>query len=91
MGYFDHEAFAFNSYDYMHKYLQLHAGHVYADDVVRSLLQHQQLIDRCFWSNSIEEIMENLKRESHPFAQEILQKMQSNSMLSMKLALKMLR
>jgi len=90
-GYFDHPADQFNFFDYVHKYLALHAGHVYAEDVVKSLLQHQQLIDRCFWPDSVEEIMENLKREDHPFAQEILQRMQSNSMLSMKLALKMLR
>lgn len=49
------------------------------------------MIDRCFWSNSIEEIMDALRRETHPFAKEILQKMECNSMLSMKLALKMLR
>jgi enoyl-CoA hydratase len=49
------------------------------------------MIDRCFWSNSVEEIIDALKRETHPFAKEILQKMECNSMLSMKLALKMLR
>ena len=35
--------------------------------------------------------MGSLRREAHPFAQEILQRMENNSMLSMKLALKMLR
>lgn len=35
--------------------------------------------------------MDALRRETHPFAKEILQKMECNSMLSMKLALKMLR
>jgi len=64
---------------------------VYAEDSVRSLLQHKQLIDRCFRADSVEEIMENLQKENHPFAQDILQKMQGNSMLSMKLALKMMR
>lgn len=54
-------------------------------------MQHRQLIDRCFWSNSVEEIMDNLRREDHPIAKEMLSKMEKNSMLSMKLALKMLR
>ena len=90
-GFFDHPTFTFNQYDYMHKYLQMHAGHIYAEDTVRTLLQHRQLIDRCFRADTVEEIMDNLRRESHPFAQEILKKMEGNSMLSMKVALKMLR
>lgn len=49
------------------------------------------MIDRCFWPDSVEEITENLKRETHPYAKEILQRMEANSMLSMKLALKMIR
>ena len=35
--------------------------------------------------------MENLRNEDDKFAKEILQRMESNSMLSMKLALKMIR
>lgn len=35
--------------------------------------------------------MDNLKRETHPFAKEALKRMDNNSMLSMKIALKMLR
>ena len=54
-------------------------------------MKHRQMIDRCFWPNTVEEIMENLKRESDPFAKVILERMQNNSMLSMKIALKMLR
>lgn len=49
------------------------------------------MIDRCFFPNSVKEIMENLRLENHPFAKEVLQKMESNSMLSMELALKMQR
>jgi enoyl-CoA hydratase/carnithine racemase len=49
------------------------------------------LIDRCFWPNTIEEILENLRKEDDKFAKEILERMESNSMLSMKLALKMIR
>lgn len=53
--------------------------------------KHLQAINRCFYSNSIEEIMENLKRENTPFSKLCLENMERNSMLSMKLALKMLR
>ena len=55
------------------------------------MVQHQKLIDRCFWPNTIEEIMDNLRKEDHPIAKNMLEKMEKNSMLSMKLALKMLR
>ena len=90
-GYFDHPAITHNFFDYTHKWLSIHAGHGYDFDAVKSLLQHQEMIDRCFYPNSVEEIMENLRREEHPFAKEVLQKMECNSMLSMKLALRMLR
>lgn len=33
------------------------------------------MIDRCFYPNSIEAIMDNLRRESHPFATQILDRM----------------
>jgi len=56
-----------------------------------TVVKHRQLIDRCFYSNSLEEIMDNLRRESDPFAKKCLQAMEKNSYLSMKLALKMLR
>ena len=52
---------------------------------------HMQLIDRCFYSNSVEEIMRNLRRENHPFAKACLERMENNSMLSMQLALQMMR
>lgn len=35
--------------------------------------------------------MDNLRRENHPFATECLNQMERNSMLSMNLALKMVR
>jgi hypothetical protein len=35
--------------------------------------------------------MENLRNEDDKFAKEVLQRMEANSMLSMKLALKMIR
>jgi len=49
------------------------------------------MINRCFWPDSVEQIMDLLRKETHPFAKDILQRMESNSMLSMKLALKMIR
>ena len=49
------------------------------------------MISRCFYANSIEEIKDNLRKESSPFAQECLDAMERNSDLSMRLALKMLR
>ena len=49
------------------------------------------MIGRCFYSNSIEEIMTNLREENTPFARKCLQAMERNSDLSMRLALKMLR
>jgi hypothetical protein len=47
-------------------------GDKYQEEIVNTLLKHRQLIDRCFWSNSIEEIMENLRNEDDKFAKEIL-------------------
>lgn len=43
-------------------------GNMYREDFVNTITQHQELIDRCFWPNSIEAIMDNLRRESDPFA-----------------------
>jgi hypothetical protein len=60
----------------------LFTGHAY---------HHRQLIDRCFYSNNVEEIMENLRKENHPFARECLDAMSRNSIQSMQLALAMLR
>lgn len=72
-------------------FLKEHTGQAYKEDLVKSLLKHRQLIDRCFWPDSVEEIMENLKRETDPIAKDFLSRMESNSMTSMKVALKMLR
>jgi len=67
-------------------YLQLHIGQRFPEDEGVAV-NYQEMIDRCFWHNSVEEIMEALKKESHPFARQCLQAMESNSMTSMKLAL----
>ena len=53
--------------------------------------RHRELIDRCFYPNTVEEIMDNLSKETHPFAANCLEAMKRNSPQSMQLALKMLR
>ena len=90
-NYFAAEADTFNSFDYIYTYMRAHAGHIYAKDTHKSIVQHAQMIDRCFWPDSVEQIMDLLRKETHPFAKDILQRMESNSMLSMKLALKLIR
>ena len=70
--------------------LKTHLGHHYKADKTKAF-QHADMISRCFYANSIEEIKENLKKETSPFAQECLEAMDRNSDLSMRLALKMLR
>ena len=54
-------------------------------------IQHSSLIARCFYADSLDQIRDNLSRESSPFAKECLEAMDRNSELSMKLALQMLR
>lgn len=56
-------------------------------DVAKNL----DVINRCFYPNTVEEIMELLKLEDSDFAKQCLKRMENNSMLSMKLALKMVR
>jgi hypothetical protein len=52
-------------------YLKLHIGQRYPEDQgVAS--NHRELIDRCFRHNSVEEVMESLKKEEHPFAKTCL-------------------
>lgn len=71
-------------------YLKSHIGHSYdADKTVA--FQHIEMIGRCFYPNSIEEIKQNLREEGSPFALKCLEAMNKNSNLSMRLALKMLR
>ena len=91
LGYFDHKHTNFNQFATVQGWVRTHTGDEYTEDLVKSLLQHQQLIDRCFWPDSVEHIMENLRRETSPIAKDFLLRMESNSMTSMKIALKMLR
>lgn len=91
-GFFEIEGTTFNFFEYMHSYLKLYTN-AYCEkyDQLEAILKHRELIDRCFWPNSVEEIMDNLRRDTDPYAKVILERMQNNSMLSMKIALKMLR
>lgn len=75
-------------------YVKSHSGHEYPRDPKTILLKNATEINRCFYPSKLEEIIENLKREEaagSTFAKVCLQKMQANSQLSMKLALRMLR
>lgn len=49
------------------------------------------MINRCFLSQSVEEIMENLEKEPSQFAKRCLEAMKKNDMLSMRLTLKLIR
>lgn len=78
------------SYRPLANQLRTLSGHQFdADRTVA--FQHLEMIGRCFYPSSVEEIKANLRRESHPFAKKCLQAMERNSDLSMRLALRMLR
>jgi hypothetical protein len=79
-----------NPYKGMMDHMQMHIGQNHPNNT-GTVVKHRQLIDRCFYSNSLEEIMDNLRKETDPFAKKCLKAMEKNSYLSMKLALKMLR
>jgi hypothetical protein len=91
-GYFDHSSGVYqNYYNYIMGYVKSHSGHEYPHDPRTLLLKNATAINRCFYPSTLEEIFDNLKREETPFAKLCLEKMQSNSELSMKLALKLVR
>ena len=71
-------------------YIKSHFGHHYdADDTMAA--HHREMIARCFYPSSVDQIMQNLRDEGSPFALKCLEAMERNSRLSMALALKMLR
>jgi Enoyl-CoA hydratase/isomerase len=72
-------------------YVKSHSGHEFPKDPRTLLLKNAQAINRIFYPSTLEEIVENLRREDTPFARQCLEKMEGNSTLSMKLALKMIR
>lgn len=91
IGYFEHDAFGHNFYQDVTRHVLLGSGDQWEGNSMNTLLKHKQLINRCFYPDNLKEIMKNLRQETDPFAKEILNRMQQNSKLSMKLALKMLR
>jgi|LauGreDrversion4_2_1035121.scaffolds.fasta_scaffold65358_2 hypothetical protein len=90
-GYFDHEPQSYqNYYNYIMGYVKSRTGHEYMRDPRTILLKNSVIINRCFQGSSLEEITESLRREEaagSAFARACLQKMETNSQLSMKLAL----
>ena len=79
-----------NYYNYIMGYVKGHSDHEYPRDP-KTLIKQVDTINRCFYPNTVEEIIDNLKREESPFAKLCLQRMATNSLLSMKLALKLVR
>jgi hypothetical protein len=69
----------------------MHAGDYVDHNPGKTWLRKQRIIDRCFYHNTVEEIMEALKKERDPWAHRVHQQMSKNSMLSMKITLKMMR
>lgn len=78
-----------DTYKTQHEYLSMFLDHWHHADIAVAI-KHRQIIDRCFYSRSVEEIIENLKKEVHPFAKECLEHMERNSMVSMQLAREMM-
>jgi len=90
-GYLEYQEVVYqNYYKYILDYLKTYTDQEFSHNE-QTVHKHIQEINRCFFSNSIEEIMDNLRRENTAFAQACLDQMTKNSMLSMKLALKMVR
>jgi hypothetical protein len=89
--FFEHDATMMNIFQHYHDFLKMGLGETYHMEFDQSLLKHKKLIDRCFWYDTVEEIQDALRRETDPFAAQTLQRMEANSMLSMKISLKMLR
>lgn len=57
-----------NYYNYIMGYLKGHSGHQYPVDARALLIKNKAAINRCFYSSSLEEITENLKKEGSVFA-----------------------
>ena len=66
-------------------YISTHIGNKYSH--AGNIANHFQEIDRCFYANTVEEIIENLEKEGTPFAKDCLRLMKQNSLLSMKITL----
>ena len=55
------------------------------------LLEHREVIDRCFVGNSIEEILGNLQAESGDWAEQTLERLMKHSPTSLKVAFQAIR
>lgn len=78
-----------NYYSPIIEYIKTLNGHKYSH--ADNISNYFQDIDRCFYASTVEEIIENLKRENTLFAKQCLSKMNQNSMLAMKATLQMMR
>ena len=63
-----------NYFSYVLDYVKDHTGHPYAKSA-STYIKHLDTINRCFYPNSVEEIIELLKKEETPFAKMCLDKM----------------
>lgn len=92
-GYFEeYDGLYMNYYDYLLGYVKSHSGHDYPR--TSQIMKNQVAINRIFRFNTLEEIVDSLRKEEaegSKFAGACLKKMQTNSELSMKLALRMIR
>ncbi len=79
-----------NYYNHVLSYMRLHMGHPYSKSG-DTFMKHQDVMNRCFYPSKVEDIMDLLRKEDSKFAKLCLQRMEANSMLSMKITLKMLR
>ena len=55
-----------NYYQQMMDHIMTYIGHKYSHS--GNVSKHFQAIDRCFYANTMEEIIENLKKENTVFA-----------------------
>ena len=69
----------------------MHAGDHVEPNSGNGPLRKQRIIDRCFYHDTVEEIMEALKKEIDPWAHRVHAQMSRNSMLSMKITLKLMK
>ena len=74
-----------NYYKPLADHIASHIGNKYSHS--GNITKHFQSIERCFFANTMEEIIENLKKENTEFARVCLDKINQNSMLSMKITL----
>ncbi len=63
-GYLDGDGAMYQNYfDYVLGYVKSHSGHPYDKSPRTLLLKNIDTINRCFISNTLEEIIDNLRRE----------------------------